>query len=460
MDRRSLKWLPICALAFWTACGTNETPRYVARVGEKEISLAEFETRARSLLRGAYRNPDTLDQALKNQLLDDIIARELLILEALETGLDRDSTVAEETERTEQKGLIDTLYARQALKKEYLYTEEDLQRFYRANEYDVEVRTEQIVCATEKQAQEAMRALQAGESFAALVPKYSLQRIQDRFGADGDIGWFKMGDMLPALKAPLRAMEIGEISPRPVKSRLGYHVFRLDDRRPVPLDSVRASIAEKLRIQEIGEDRARYVQELRRQYALEEHGDAIKRLISLPADQRYWKGEDEPLFTWKDGSFTIGDYLAMHRRGRAKHPASLDSVGMYKTAENLAGQRIMKTEARRLGYDRDPAILAAVEKTRDERMIGALFRREARSRVVEVTDADVRAYYDANIAQFTNRNGEVTDFAKVSDSIRSLLRKKAGDKAMDDFIGELREKYRDRIEIRPEVLAQAQLGGD
>lgn len=449
------QWLAVCALAIFFACGSDETSQYVARIGEREVSLAEFEMRAQKLLRKTYSDLDSLDKTTGAKLLDDIIARELLILEGLERGLDRDSTVAEEIGRTEQKNLIDTLYARQALKKEYIFHREELMRFFKARDYDVEVHSKQIVCASEESAWEALHALQKGESFASLVPKYSQDRIQSRFGSDGDIGWFKMGNMLEGLKEPIRSMEIGETTTKPVKSRLGYHVFQLVGRRPVSLDSVRTWVAKQLRIQEMGKDRARYVQELRRSYDLKAHGEAIEKLLTLPPDQRYWEGGDEPLFTWKGGSFTIHDYLAMHRRGRAKHPASLDNAGMYKAAENLAGQQIMKTEARTLDYDRDPAIIAAIENRRNQLVVEKLFRLEGGDAAREVGDADVRAYYDENTARFTNPEGEVTDFEKVSGGIRQLLRRQAGDRAMDSLIELLREKYRDRIEIRAEALSAA-----
>lgn len=447
--------LPIfCLLPFVLAC-SRERSECVVRIGDRKVTIEEFEQRARNMLKAGYRDLDTLKPEAKQKLLDGIIAQELLVKEGLERGLDRDSAIVEEVEHLKQKVLIDKLYQEKALKKEYAISEEELKRFWSEGGYDVEVLSQQIVCATEAEALEVLAALQRGERFEALAAKHSLPRIRQRFGDAGNIGWFKMADMLPPLREPMRTMEVGTVYPRPVKSALGYHVFRLNDRRPVPFETVRETLREQLRMQQIGRDRARYVQELRQQYAMEAHGEAIRRLLVLPGDRKYWEGEDEPLFTWKGGQFTIQDYLEKHRWGRAKHPASLDSAGLHKIADNLAGQRIMATEAHRLGYDRDPAIRAEWEKKRNELMARRLFASEGRAKAKEVSEEEVHSYYERHREQFTRADGKVTDLASVRDGIRRLLRQVAENQAMDRFIAQLREKYRSQIEIYPQALAKA-----
>ena len=46
------------------------------------------------------------------------------------------------------------------------------------------------------------------------------------------------------------------------------------------------------------------------------------------------------LLNWQGGELTLGEYLEYHRLGRVKHPASLDSVGLHKAADGLAGRRL------------------------------------------------------------------------------------------------------------------------
>jgi peptidyl-prolyl cis-trans isomerase C len=446
------KTLSLSIILLCIACGVPDAPQYVARIGQREITVEEFKRRAQKLLKGGYRDIDTLDQQAKEKILDGLIAQELLIIEGIERGFSRDSTIVEEVERVEQKALIDTLYARQALKKQYIFTRKELEQFFKQREYDIEVHSKQIVCATEEEAWETLRAIQAGGSFADLAPEHSLRRIREKFGEDGDIGWFKMGEMLSELQQPVRTMEAGSLYPRPVKSHLGFHIFKLVDRRSVALDSVRTWVEQQLKIKQRASDKAAYVRKLRQQYALQTHDEALSDLLTLPPNAKYWPEEDNPLFTWKEGQLTIRDYLAMHRRGRVKHPASLDSTTLHKIADNLAGHRIMKTEARRLGYDRNPRIIEQIERKRNGLVVKRLFTTEGKVEA-EPTEEEIRAHYQKHIDQFTRADGKVTDFDAVRGGIHRLLRQSAENQAMDRLIENLREKHRDQTEIHPERLA-------
>jgi len=246
-------------------------------------------------------------------------------------------------------------------------------------------------------------------------------------------------------------MEVGSLYPRPVKSHLGFHIFKLVDRRSVALDSVRTWIEQQLKVKQRASDKAAYVRKLRQQYALQTHGEALSDLLTLSPNAKYWPEEDSPLFTWKEGQLTIRDYLAMHRRGRVKHPASLDSTTLHKVADNLAGHRIMKTEARRLGYDRNPQIIEQIERKRNGLVVKRLFTTEGKVEA-EPTEEEIRAHYQKHIDQFTRADGKVTDFDAVRGGIHRLLRQSAENQAMDRLIENLREKHRDQTEIHPERL--------
>lgn len=423
----------------------------VARIGERQISAAEFARRAQQMLHQGYADLGVVDQAAKMKLLEGMVSQELLIAEGLARGLDRDSTIAEEVQRTGQRLLIDTLYARQALKGDYSSTEEELQRFFVERQHNIEVLSQQIVCATEEEAQSALRALRAGESFAALVPKYSTPRVQRRFGPEGDIGWYKLPDMLEELRAPMLQMEVGAFCERPLKSGLGYHAFQLKGRREAPFAPSRELMEKLLRQQKIFMDKDRYVGELRQRYELKPDDGALRRLQALPPDQKEWAGPDVPLFTWKGGQLSAAEYLERHRRGKARHSSSYDLRGLYKAVDNFAGQQIMMAEAGRLGLDRDPDLRAQIEHRRNELMAEALFRSEGK--VAEPAgEVQEREYYQANIGKFTRADGQVTPFAQVQKSIHTFLVQREQSQSMDRFIASLREKYRDQIELHPEVL--------
>ncbi|MYF93112.1 MAG: hypothetical protein F4184_13795 [Gemmatimonadetes bacterium] len=445
MKLRTIVRISLLALV---ACGTDPELTYVARIGETSLSKEDFKERAQKLMETGYKHFEDVNEDAKLALLNGVIARELLVREGLRRGLDRELSIAREVERTEQRAVMNKLYEEEALHGDYTSTEEELRAFAKEREYDVEVLSRQIVCATEEEALEVLMALQEGSPFESLVPIYSTETIQRRFGPAGQLGWFKMGHMLPELMEPLRTMDEGQLYPHPVKTQIGYHVFRLDKRRHVDFAAQREWLQEKARVQKRADDMEQYVHRLRREYELEAHDEGLKALTAPD-------GEEQVLFSWRGGQLTTAAYWA----NLAASHTRLDSAARYKAAENLAGVQIMMAEGRKLQYDRDPEVREPVEQKRDALIVEWLYRTEGRevARQQPITEEDVRVYYDANAEMFTRTDGKVADLSLVYNSIKTLLRQQAATKAMDAFIARLRDQYSEDIEINTEALAEVSL---
>ena len=440
------------ALLALVACGAEAEPKYVARIGETTLSPEDFRERAQKLMQTGYKHLEEMNAGAKLELLNGVIARELLVREGLRRGLDREPSIAREVERTEQKAVVNKLYAEEALRGDYTSTEAELRAFAQEREYDVEVLSRHIVCATAEEAEEVLAALREDTSFESLVPIYSTATIQRRFGPAGQLGWFKMGNMLPELKEPLRTMQEGQLYPQPVKTQMGFHVFRLDDRRHLDFAAQRAWLTEKARVQKRADDMEQYVHRLRREYQLAAHAEGLKALAAPDPDP---EGEERVLFSWRRGQLTTAAYWAALKASHSR----LDSAARHKTAENLAGVQIMMAEGRKLQYDRDPEVRQQVESKRDALIVDWLYRAEGQKEAHQqaITEEDIRAYYDANIELFTRSDGKVTELSLVYNSIGTLLRQRAATEAMDAFIARLREQYSADIEINTAALAEVAL---
>ena len=192
------------------ALGVEET---VLRIGDKSISVEEFEKTAQKLRGTGYSHVEKLDQQGKQELLDGVIARELLIAEGLRRGYDRDLTIAQAVAKSERKALMNKLYEQEAVQASYAFSEEELRAFFAQQQYDVEVLSQHIVCATEEEARLVLELLGEGTPFESLVRPYSLQNIQQRFGPGGWVGWFKVGEVYEGLKVPLGTMPVGSVYP-------------------------------------------------------------------------------------------------------------------------------------------------------------------------------------------------------------------------------------------------------
>lgn len=90
------------------------------------------------------------------------------------------------------------------------------------------------------------KAVQPNADFAALAREYSEDEGSKASG--GDLGWFGRGRMVKEFEDAVFNLERGNIS-QPVKSQFGYHIIKLEDRRPSgvrPLDEVREQVRERV----------------------------------------------------------------------------------------------------------------------------------------------------------------------------------------------------------------------
>ena len=426
----------------------------VLRIGGKSISVEEFEKTAQKLRETGYSHVEELDQQGKQELLDGVIARELLIAEALRRGYDRDPAIAQTVAKSERRALMNKLYEQEAVQASYSFSDADLRAFFAQQQYDVEVLSQHIVCATEEEARLVLELLEEGVPFESLIRPYSLQNIQQRFGPGGWVGWFKIGEVYEGLKVPLSTMPIGSVYSDPVKTVSGYHVFRLGERRPVDFAAVREWVEKQALVQSRADDMERYVGTLRERYQLALDTEVFAALLALPRQSTQWDGGNAPLLTWRGGQFMAREYLALVEQGRAPHPAELDSARLYKAVDNLAGKQIMVAEARKLGIAEDADIRANVERERDALLVKRLYQAAA-ARVGEIGDEAVRAFYDQHLDQFTRADGRVVDFSFVRESIRAALRVQAETEVMDALLAELREANAGQIHVFPEELEKA-----
>jgi thioredoxin-related protein len=83
-----------------------------------------------------------------------------------------------------------------------------------------------------EKAQGLLERVKKGENFEKIAGEFSDDPGSKANG--GDLGWFGKGVMDPAFEAAAFALQKGQTSNELVKSRFGYHIIRVDDRRKAP----------------------------------------------------------------------------------------------------------------------------------------------------------------------------------------------------------------------------------
>jgi peptidyl-prolyl cis-trans isomerase D len=123
------------------------------------------------------------------------------------------------------------------------------------------------------------RAATAGADFAAVAKQLSDDAGSKEGG--GELGWFSRGRMVKEFEDAVFALQVGQVS-EPVKSQFGYHIIKLEGRRPPrqrPLEEAGGEIRGKL-VESLAEGEGS-----RRAAALREKIDAAKL-----ATEEQWRG--------------------------------------------------------------------------------------------------------------------------------------------------------------------------
>lgn len=107
-------------------------------------------------------------------------------------------------------------------------TDEELKALYEDKKtmFDT-VQASHILVDEEKLAKEIKQKIDNGEDFAELAKEYSTCPSSE-YG--GDLGYFAKGEMVAEFSDVAFNMEIGQIS-EPVKSKFGYHIIKLTDKK-------------------------------------------------------------------------------------------------------------------------------------------------------------------------------------------------------------------------------------
>ena len=188
-------------------------------------------------------NPQADDQ----QILDEMIATELLREEAVKLGISNKDDVRYQIRLQESE-----LLARLLMREKFgaiSFTEDELKAAYEKQLSDSasrEFKARHILLKTEDEAKAVIEALRNGADFIDLAK----ERSTGPSGPNGgDLGWFQASRMVPPFAEAVKLMNKGDISVSPVQTSFGFHVIKLDDTRELEqpsFDSMRDQLNQAL----------------------------------------------------------------------------------------------------------------------------------------------------------------------------------------------------------------------
>jgi peptidyl-prolyl cis-trans isomerase C len=208
----------------------------LARVNGQEIRASDVSEAAQTLPPQVRGMPTEM---LMPMVLDQLIDRKALVLEAKKEGLDKDPAVQRELASADERVLQTALLQKEVgptLSEDSIRARFDKENAGAAGEQEVHAR--HILVPTEAEAKDVIAQLKKGANFADLAKKYS----KDPGAAQGgDLGFFKKSDMVGPFADAAFAMKPGQVSETPVKTDFGWHVIKVEEVRTAPPPTFEAS---------------------------------------------------------------------------------------------------------------------------------------------------------------------------------------------------------------------------
>lgn len=225
----SVALVAFLGLVIGAASQTRE--KVVVRVNNKSITEADVRLAEIEIMTQLVQIPaDRRRQAILDYLIDG----QLLADAAVRAKLDKQAQFEARRQYFQRRALRDAYFEekiRDAITPDEVRLSYDSQAS--AVRPPAEYRARQILVGSELDARSIRVKLMSGTDFAALAKQISHDVGTGQNG--GDLGYVVQGQLDPDFEKAVARLQVGELS-APIKTRFGWHIVRLEDRRtrPVP----------------------------------------------------------------------------------------------------------------------------------------------------------------------------------------------------------------------------------
>ncbi len=277
--------LLLLCLALLVSCTQSGEKKgdVVAKIDTSVITTKDVEKEINAL-------PEFAKEFFKGQegmarLVDELVKKELLYVEAKKKGLDKDEEFQRKFEEIKKNALITRLLEKE-MKAVPQLTDKEVKDYYDGHKDDFvqanAVRLSQIVVKTEDDAKKVYERLQKGEPFNKLAAEVSMDKASAKSG--GDLGLFKRGEMNQDLEKVAFSLKKNQIS-MPVPLKDGIHILVVTDIKGTAFDfdKVKGSISQQLMAKKQQDDLEKFIEGLRKNYKVEVNKENFSKISLAPA---------------------------------------------------------------------------------------------------------------------------------------------------------------------------------
>ncbi len=195
-------------------------------------------------MRQSRQGPIANKEKEKEIVLNELIDRILLSQYALDNKIDQDPEVYMLIERVRENILVQSMI-RKVLSENPISMEDIKKRFEQEvkNTNKTEYKVRHILVNSEDEGKKIIKRLRRGTGFAALAKQKSVDVQSGEKG--GDLGWINQGMVVPEFFNAMITIKKGDISKTPVRSQFGWHIIRVDNKRPLKIPTFEEFMVDK-----------------------------------------------------------------------------------------------------------------------------------------------------------------------------------------------------------------------
>lgn len=238
----------------------------LAKIGDKNVTEADLKEMSNAVpdkFKYYYQTPEG-----RRQTLEYIVNVYALAAEAEKQGVDKRPDVQKLLSFT-RNDLLARFYLEGLTKDLPVPSEAEAKAFYEQNKAEFvtpeSIHLSHILVESEKEAKDVLAKLKKGEKFGDLASQVSICPSKD---VKGDLDWMPRGSLAPEIEEIAFTMKNDQIT-GPVKTKFGYHVILMHDKRPArenSYDQVKELIVEQIKFQKQQEQYERIAEALRKKY--------------------------------------------------------------------------------------------------------------------------------------------------------------------------------------------------
>ena len=387
-------------------CGSNEpNPDVVAQVESVEITiddLLRFRADTPAVLRSEKEGVGEL-----REYLDSMIDMELMLTKARSMEIDQDPDFQRKLDREIRQKVVFEFSVREIKAKSDVPYEE-LRAQFEKSKWNRMLLLAHIRTATDKDAQKALRDLNAGDLFDEVAVEHSI--LDDTAQQGGLINFWYGRDNLERLGLPFEVAdelfekEVGAVAgPYQIS---GYsEIFKILKEKPAPTSYIMA-FSQTTLVRAFVAQRQKTIDELKLEYQVRLDEAGIKRFarwVTEANDEPFVLSDEQAMSAlchMSNGQIEARDLYELFQKDGVFQPSELDSTRIAYAVENqLLPDALFYRRAVELGLDRDSTLVAWSKAKKRALLIEAVQDREVTAHM-DLSESALKRYYKDHIDRF------------------------------------------------------------